>query len=228
MFKNVGRKLRGIALAFFALMCIASLSVIAVGIVSGIKLNWTWPVIYSIIGASVGFVLSLVLTYMLYGYGTLIKVCEDNMHINAEILMLLRKDYQNRTSSDCNGAPVQAAPPVKEDAEDVKVYVAASDNASEEIAEETTEETTEETVEKEIEATAKEIAELSEIEAFEEAAEPKPVEVPSDADLFSDFIGATETPSPQSSEPRVKRCPSCGNVVRPQANFCNLCGHKMK
>lgn len=224
MFKNVGRKLRGIALAFFALMCIASLSVIAVGIVSGIKLNWTWPVIYSIIGASVGFVLSLVLTYMLYGYGTLIKVCEDNMHINAEILMLLRKEYQNRISSDCSGTPVQAAPSVKEDAEDVKVYVAASDNASEEISEETTEET----VEKEIEAAAKEISELSEIEAFEEAAEPKTVEAPSDADLFSDFIGATEAPSPQVGEPRVKRCPSCGNVVRPQANFCNLCGHKMK
>ena len=63
--------------------------------------------------------------------------------------------------------------------------------------------------------TAEEITEASAPEAIE--AEPFAEELVSDS---------AETAAP--NEPIVKRCPSCGNIVRPQANFCNQCGYKMK
>lgn len=240
MFKNVGRKIRGVAIVFFILLCIASFSVLAAGIVYGIILSWSWPVIGGVIGAAAGFVISLVAAYMIYGYGTLIKSCEENARINAQILAILRNGYFNSVKP---AQPTQSAQPVQapqaiweepekvekavaDEVDDVKLYEAASDNAVEEVAKEPAEEAFEEP--------AEEIAEeIAGGEAAEEVAEvgldaSSLAEVYDDADLFSDFIGEAETAYPKSVEQHVKRCPSCGNIVRPQANFCNQCGYKMK
>ena len=237
MFKNVGRKIRGVAIVFFILLCIASFSVLAAGIVYGIILSWSWPVIGGVIGAAAGFVISLVATYMIYGYGTLIKSCEENARINAEILAILRNGYFNSVKPTQSAQPVQAPQAIREEpekvekavadeADDVKLYEAACRSTVEEVVEEPAEETFEEP--------AEEIAEeIAGGEAAEEVAEvgldtSSLAEVYDDADLFSDFIGEAETAYPKSVEQHVKRCPSCGNIVRPQANFCNQCGYKMK
>lgn len=237
MFKNVGRKIRGVAIVFFILLCIASFLVLAAGIINGVMLGWAWPVIGGVIGAAVGFVISLVATYMIYGYGTLIKSCEENARINAEILAILRNGYFNSVKPAQSAQPVQAPQAIREEpekvekavadeADDVKLYEAACRSTVEEAAEEPAEETVEEPAEE----IAEEIANGEAVEKIAEArlnASPF-AEACNDVDLFSDFVGEEVSASPNNGEQYVKRCPSCGNIVRPQANFCNQCGCKMK
>ncbi len=224
MFKNVGRKIRGVAIAFFVLLCIASLLVLVAGIVNGIMLEWAWPIIYGVIGAAVGFVLSLIATYMLYGYGTLVKSCEENARINAEILAILRNNNFNCAQPEKPVKEVTAQPEKPEacfdgENEDVKVYEVASDSVAEETVEETAEEIAEEVVE--------EITTEAVEEKLESVPAAEPIEDPFVEDIFSDRDNGRAT-LPKQSEPIIKRCPSCGNAVRAQANFCNQCGYKMK
>lgn len=177
MFKNVGGKIRVVSIIFFVLMCAASFVLLVIGIYNAAMLGWVEPLIYGIIGAALGFVFSLISTYMLYGYGTLIKSCEDNARINAEILYLLRNGRLititgKPENHNIPGQPAQPAQPAQPKAP------VAEGLASEAPAEET----------------------------------------------FVDEL----TDASQSNEELVKRCPSCGGAVRAQANFCNLCGYKMK
>ena len=239
MFKNVGKKIRNVAIAFFVILCIASFALLVIGIVAGIMLEWAWPVVYGVIGASVVFVISLVSTYMLYGYGTLIKSCEENTRINAEILAFLRSqkfNFPNPVQATPEKAPKAEKP--TDEHEDVKLYgedlnPVLNQEKSEEIEEPAVNEVCETVIES---AEAEEVEKTEEPEAVEEHAEEaipandsNTGNEPFADDLFSDFTqNSLGDFTEQPSEPRIKRCPSCGNAVRARANFCNQCGYKMK
>ena len=62
MFKNVGGKIRVVAIIFFTLMCVASFLVLVAGIISGATLGWAWPIVGGVVGAAVGFAFSLIST----------------------------------------------------------------------------------------------------------------------------------------------------------------------
>lgn len=238
MFRNVGGKIRVVSIIFFTLMCMASLLLLVWGIVSGVRLGWAWPIIGGVAGALVGFGFSLVSTYMLFGYGTLVKSCEDNARINAEILSFLRNNMSNLCKARSETEP----------REEVKAPVVSTANVtlSEPIMpkapvapivsiSQEKEVTVEEVLETESPVVEEPIVEEPVIE--EPVAEEFVDDTPSiEFEFVEEFV--QDTPSdngeektlslPKDGEPLVKRCPSCGNVVRPQANFCNQCGHKMK
>ena len=258
MFKNVGKKIRIVSIIFFVLMCIASLLLLVVGIVNGVMLEWAWPIIGGVIAASVGFVVSLVSTYMVYGYGTLIKSSEENARTNKEILELLREnadkarvaEYDNaRTNKDIlellrNNSESLLAVLNKKESEPVSL------ESCTDAAEETVEALANEAFEIEAPTVEDPVVEEPVVEepVIEEPIVEEPiieepviedpiVEEPSVEFVFSEELSNVNERDlgeektlvlPKNNEPLVKRCPSCGNVVRPQANFCNQCGHKMK
>lgn len=223
MFKNVGKKIRIVSIIFFVLMCIASLLLLVAGIVNGVMLEWAWPIIGGVIAASVGFVVSLVSTYMVYGYGTLIKSSEENARTNKEILELLRNNSESLLGSL-----------------DKKESEALSLELGTDSTEEAVEALANEAFEIEVSTVEESVVEESVVE--EPVIEESVVEDPIVEDPIVEFVFSEELSNanqrdlgeektlvlPKNNEPLVKRCPSCGNVVRPQANFCNQCGHKMK
>ena len=233
MFKNVGKKIRIVSIIFFVLMCIASLLLLVAGIVNGVMLEWAWPIIGGVIAASVGFVVSLVSTYMVYGYGTLIKSSEENARTNKEILELLRNNSEsllavlNKKESEpvsldsYTDAAEETVEALANEAFEIEVSIAEDPVVEEPVIEEPV-------VEEPV---------IEEPIVEEPIIEEPIVEEPSVEFVFSEELSNVNERDlgeektlvlPKNNEPLVKRCPSCGNVVRPQANFCNQCGHKMK
>ncbi len=218
MFRNVGGKIRVVSLIFFGLMCLASAAGLVFGIISGVSLGWAWPIIGGVVGAAVGFVFSLISTYMLYGYGTLIKSCEENARTNAEILAFLRDNASNLCAARYDKAPVPAFAPAESIVEEPVIEKPV--------------------IETPVIETPVVEAPVVEMPIIEEPVIEEPIfEAPSVEFTFTEELAPEATDDsgeektlalPKNGEPLVKRCPSCGNVVRPQANFCNQCGHKMK
>lgn len=212
MFKNVGGKLRGIAIIFFVFNCIVTAFILAACVISGVLSEDLSTIIASVIvgvlGAAVYFGLSLIPIYMFFGYGTLIKSCEENARTSEAIYAFLC----NNKANACQ--PVQPVQPVA--APVVEAPVVEAPVAEEPVVEAPV-------VEEPI--VEEPVIEAPVIEAsVEEAAAP----VADDEDFVSDDGEEKTVVIPKEGEPLVKRCPSCGNVVRPQANFCNQCGYKMK
>ena len=205
MFKNVGGKLRGIAIVFFVFNCIISAFILITGVLTGVfsreLSTMIAGILIGILGATAYFGLSLIPIYMFFGYGTLIKSCEENARTSEAILAFLRNSKANEckpvqpvVEAPVVEAPVVEAPVVEEPVVEAPVVEAP-------VVEEPVAET-----------------------PVEEAAAP----MADDADFVSDDGEEKTVVLPKEGEPLVKRCPSCGNVVRPQANFCNQCGYKMK
>ena len=205
MFKNVGGKLRGIAIIFFVFNCIITAFILIAGVLGGVfsrdLSTMIAGILIGILGATAYFGLSLIPIYIFFGYGTLIKSCEENARTSEAILAFLRNSKANEckpvqpvVEAPVVEAPVVEAPVVEEPVVEAPVVEAP---AVEEPVAET---------------------------PVEEAAAP----MADDADFVSDDGEEKTVVLPKEGEPLVKRCPSCGNVVRPQANFCNQCGYKMK
>ena len=197
MFKNVGGKLRGIAIIFFVFNCIVTAFILAACVIRGVFSDDLSTIISSVIvgvlGAAVYFGLSLIPIYMFFGYSTLIKSCEENARTSEAIYAFLC----NNKANACQ--PVQPVQPVA--APVVEAPVVEAPVVEEPIVEEP-------------------VIEAPVIEAAAPVAD--------DEDFVSDDGEEKTVVIPKEGEPLVKRCPSCGNVVRPQANFCNQCGYKMK
>lgn len=206
MFKNVGGKLRTIAIIFFVLNCIISALLLVAGIIGAVLYDDVYAIIGSvaggILGAAIWFGMSLIPIYIFYGYGTLIKSCEENARTNEAILAFLNNNKVNACQ------PAQPAQPVQP----VEAPVVEAPVVEEPVVEEPV-----------VEAPV-----VEEPVAEEPAVEAPAAPVADDADFVSDDGEEKTVVIPKEGEPLVKRCPSCGNVVRPQANFCNQCGYKMK
>ena len=90
MFKNVGGKLRTIAIIFFVFNCIISALLLVAGILGAVLYDDVYAIIGSVaggvLGAAIWFGMSLIPIYIFYGYGTLIKSCEENARTNEAIL----------------------------------------------------------------------------------------------------------------------------------------------
>jgi hypothetical protein len=155
-----------------------------------------------ILGAAIWFGMSLIPIYIFYGYGTLIKSCEENARTNEAILAFLNNNKVNACQ------PAQPAQPVQP----VEAPVVEAPVVEAPVVEEPV-----------VEAPV-----VEEPVAEEPAVEAPAAPVADDADFVSDDGEEKTVVIPKEGEPLVKRCPSCGNVVRPQANFCNQCGYKMK
>ena len=215
MFKNVGGKLRGIAIVFFVFNCIISAFILIACVLSGVfsedLSTLISSVIVGVLGAAAYFGFSLIPIYIFFGYGTLIKSCEENARTSEAILAFLR----NNNVSACQPVqPAQPAQPVAAPVVEAPVVEAPVVEAP--VVEEPV-----------VEAPVVEepAVEAPVVEApVEEAVNP----MTDDADFVSDDGEEKTVVLPKEGEPLVKRCPSCGNVVRPQANFCNQCGYKMK
>jgi hypothetical protein len=206
MFKNVGGKLRTIAIIFFVFNCIISALLLVAGIIGAVLYDDVYAIIGSvaggILGAAIWFGMSLIPIYIFYGYGTLIKSCEENARTNEAILAFLNNNKVNACQ------PAQPAQPVQP----VEAPVVEAPVVEEPVVEEPV-----------VEAPV-----VEEPVAEEPAVEAPAAPVADDADFVSDDGEEKTVVIPKEGEPLVKRCPSCGNVVRPQANFCNQCGYKMK
>ena len=221
MFKNVGGKLRGIAIIFFVFNCIVTAFILAACVISGVLSEDLSTIIASVIvgvlGAAVYFGLSLIPIYMFFGYGTLIKSCEENARTSEAIYAFL---CNNKANACQPVQPVQSVQPVQP-VQPVAAPVVEAPVVEAPVAEEPVVEAP--VVEEPI--VEEPVIEAPVIEApVEEAAAP----VADDEDFVSDDGEEKTVVIPKEGEPLVKRCPSCGNVVRPQANFCNQCGYKMK
>ncbi|MBR5778996.1 MAG: zinc ribbon domain-containing protein [Clostridia bacterium] len=220
MFKNVGGKLRGIAIVFFVFNCIISAFILITGVLTGVfsreLSTMIAGILIGILGATAYFGLSLIPIYMFFGYGTLIKSCEENARTSEAILAFLR----NSKANECKPVqPVVEAPVVEAPVVEAPVVEAPVVEAP--VVEEPV-----------VEAPVVE-APVVEAPVVEEPVAETPVEeaaapMADDADFVSDDGEEKTVVLPKEGEPLVKRCPSCGNVVRPQANFCNQCGYKMK
>ena len=217
MFKNVGGKLRGIAIIFFVFNCIITAFILIAGILGGVfsrdLSTMIAGILIGILGATAYFGLSLIPIYIFFGYGTLIKSCEENARTSEAILAFLR----NSKANECK--PVQPVQPVAAPVVEAPVVEAPVVEAP--IVEEPV-----------VEAPVVE-APVVEAPVVEEPVAETPAEeaaapMADDADFVSDDGEEKTVVLPKEGEPLVKRCPSCGNVVRPQANFCNQCGYKMK
>jgi hypothetical protein len=204
MFKNVGGKLRTIAIIFFVFNCIISALLLVAGIIGAVLYDDVYAIIGSvaggILGAAIWFGMSLIPIYIFYGYGTLIKSCEENARTNEAILAFLNNNKVNACQPAQPAQPVQPVQPVEAPVVEAPV----------------------------VEAPVVEAPVVEEPVAEEPAVEAPAAPVADDADFVSDDGEEKTVVIPKEGEPLVKRCPSCGNVVRPQANFCNQCGYKMK
>lgn len=209
MFKNVGGKLRTIAIIFFVFNCIISALLLVAGIIGAVLYDDVYAIIGSvaggILGAAIWFGMSLIPIYIFYGYGTLIKSCEENARTNEAILAFLNNNKVNACQPAQPAQPVQPVQPVEAPVVEAPVV--------------------EEPV---VEEPVVEAPVVEEPVAEEPAVEAPAAPVADDADFVSDDGEEKTVVIPKEGEPLVKRCPSCGNVVRPQANFCNQCGYKMK
>jgi hypothetical protein len=214
MFKNVGGKLRTIAIIFFVFNCIISALLLVAGIIGAVLYDDVYAIIGSvaggILGAAIWFGMSLIPIYIFYGYGTLIKSCEENARTNEAILAFLNNNNVNACQPAQPAQPVQPVQPVE--APVVEAPVVEAPVVEEPVVEEPV-----------VEAPV-----VEEPVAEEPAVEAPAAPVADDADFVSDDGEEKTVVIPKEGEPLVKRCPSCGNVVRPQANFCNQCGYKMK
>jgi hypothetical protein len=214
MFKNVGGKLRTIAIIFFVFNCIISALLLVAGIIGAVLYDDVYAIIGSvaggILGAAIWFGMSLIPIYIFYGYGTLIKSCEENARTNEAILAFLNNNKVNACQPAQPAQPVQPVQPVE--APVVEAPVVEAPVVEEPVVEEPV-----------VEAPV-----VEEPVAEEPAVEAPAAPVADDADFVSDDGEEKTVVIPKEGEPLVKRCPSCGNVVRPQANFCNQCGYKMK
>ena len=204
MFKNVGGKLRTIAIIFFVFNCIISALLLVAGIIGAVLYDDVYAIIGSvaggILGAAIWFGMSLIPIYIFYGYGTLIKSCEENARTNEAILAFLNNNKVNACQPAQPAQPVQPVQPVEAPVVEAPV----------------------------VEEPVVEAPVVEEPVAEEPAVEAPAAPVADDADFVSDDGEEKTVVIPKEGEPLVKRCPSCGNVVRPQANFCNQCGYKMK
>ena len=221
MFKNVGGKLRGIAIVFFVFNCIISAFILIACVLSGVfsedLSTLISSVIVGVLGAAAYFGFSLIPIYIFFGYGTLIKSCEENARTSEAILAFLR----NSKANECKPVqPVQPVQPVVE-APVVEAPVVEAPVVEAPVVEAPV---VEEPVVEEPVVEAPVVEEPVVETPVEEAAAP----MADDADFVSDDGEEKTVVLPKEGEPLVKRCPSCGNVVRPQANFCNQCGYKMK
>lgn len=217
MFKNVGGKLRTIAIIFFVLNCIISALLLVAGIIGAVLYDDVYAIIGSvaggILGAAIWFGMSLIPIYIFYGYGTLIKSCEENARTNEAILAFLNNNKVNACQPAQPAQPAQPVQPVQPvEAPVVEAPVVEAPVVEEPVVEEPV-----------VEAPV-----VEEPVAEEPAVEAPAAPVADDADFVSDDGEEKTVVIPKEGEPLVKRCPSCGNVVRPQANFCNQCGYKMK
>jgi hypothetical protein len=214
MFKNVGGKLRTIAIIFFVFNCIISALLLVAGIIGAVLYDDVYAIIGSvaggILGAAIWFGMSLIPIYIFYGYGTLIKSCEENARTNEAILAFLNNNKVNACQPAQPAQPVQPVQPVEAPVVEAPVVEAPVVEAP--VVEEPV-----------VEAPV-----VEEPVAEEPAVEAPAAPVADDADFVSDDGEEKTVVIPKEGEPLVKRCPSCGNVVRPQANFCNQCGYKMK
>ena len=214
MFKNVGGKLRTIAIIFFVFNCIISALLLVAGIIGAVLYDDVYAIIGSvaggILGAAIWFGMSLIPIYIFYGYGTLIKSCEENARTNEAILAFLNNNKVNACQPAQPAQPVQPVQPVE--APVVEAPVVEAPVVEEPVVEEPV-----------VEAPV-----VEEPVAEEPAVEAPAAPMADDADFVSDDGEEKTVVIPKEGEPLVKRCPSCGNVVRPQANFCNQCGYKMK
>ena len=216
MFKNVGGKLRTIAIIFFVFNCIISALLLVAGILGAVLYDDVYAIIGSVaggvLGAAIWFGMSLIPIYIFYGYGTLIKSCEENARTNEAILAFLNNNKVNA----CQPAqPIHPAQPVEAPVVETPVVEAPVVEAP--VVEEPV-----------VEEPVVEAPVVEEPVAEEPAVEAPAAPVADDADFVSDDGEEKTVVIPKEGEPLVKRCPSCGNVVRPQANFCNQCGYKMK
>jgi hypothetical protein len=209
MFKNVGGKLRTIAIIFFVFNCIISALLLVAGIIGAVLYDDVYAIIGSvaggILGAAIWFGMSLIPIYIFYGYGTLIKSCEENARTNEAILAFLNNNKVNACQPAQPAQPVQPVQPVEAPVVEAPVVEAPV-----------------------VEEPVVEAPVVEEPVAEEPAVEAPAAPVADDADFVSDDGEEKTVVIPKEGEPLVKRCPSCGNVVRPQANFCNQCGYKMK
>ena len=188
-------------------------------------------ILIGILGATAYFGLSLIPIYMFFGYGTLIKSCEENARTSEAILAFLRNSKANECKPVQPVQPVQpVAVPVVE-APVVEAPVVEAPVVEEPVVEAPVVEAP--VVEAPVVEEPVVEAPVVEAPAVEEPVAETPVEeaaapMADDADFVSDDGEEKTVALPKEGEPLVKRCPSCGNVVRPQANFCNQCGYKMK
>ena len=224
MFKNVGGKLRTIAIIFFVFNCIISALLLVAGIIGAVLYDDVYAIIGSvaggILGAAIWFGMSLIPIYIFYGYGTLIKSCEENARTNEAILAFLNNNKVNACQPAQPAQPVQPVQPVEApvvEAPVVEAPVVEAPVVEEPVVEEPV-----------VEEPVVEAPVVEEPVAEEPAVEAPAAPVADDADFVSDDGEEKTVVIPKEGEPLVKRCPSCGNVVRPQANFCNQCGYKMK
>ena len=217
MFKNVGGKLRTIAIIFFVFNCIISALLLVAGIIGAVLYDDVYAIIGSvaggILGAAIWFGMSLIPIYIFYGYGTLIKSCEENARTNEAILAFLNNNKVNACQPAQPAQPAQPVQPVQP----VEAPVVEAPVVEEPVVEEPV-----------VEEPVVEAPVVEEPVAEEPAVEAPAAPVADDADFVSDDGEEKTVVIPKEGEPLVKRCPSCGNVVRPQANFCNQCGYKMK
>lgn len=188
MFSNVGGKLRVIAIIFFVLLAMLSVVPLVYGIILGTEL----AIVIGAVSFLGGFLLSLVFSYVFYGYGTLIRACEENAKTNRAILELLENDGIKCLPPEPpkHGMPPMPStdafvPPAREHLYDFKLTgTVQADNRHSAPAEEPASD-------------------------MPEKGEEKTISLP------------------RGDEPAARRCLSCGNVVKPDANFCNQCGQKM-
>lgn len=90
MFKNVGNKIKLVAVVFLVLLLIACCIPLAIGIIH----ESTNLIIVGAAAVVLGFILSLFTAYFIYGYGKLIESCEDNAATNR----LLLNHFQNKST----------------------------------------------------------------------------------------------------------------------------------
>ena len=90
MFKNVGNKIKLVAVVFLVLLLIACCIPLAIGIIH----ESTNLIIVGAAAIVLGFILSLFTAYFIYGYGKLIESCEDTAATNR----LLLNHLQNKST----------------------------------------------------------------------------------------------------------------------------------
>lgn len=209
MFKNIGNKIKIVAIILFILSAITCLSPLVYGIV----VNSVRLMIFGGIAFVLGFVVSLIIAYLVYGYGVLIQSNCENAKTNKMILEYLKNNSVNAQPAEVE--PVGQAPeikaetipePAKQEAPTVEAPVAPVESPAFDLA-----------------AAQREFSSDPMIEVVPPSkpeAEFQPRAVVDDGSEVTVSI-------PRKNAPMAKRCGNCGNVVPPEALFCNQCGNKM-
>lgn len=203
MFKNVGNKIKIVAVILFILSAVTCLSPLVYGIVvDSVRL-----MIFGGIAFVLGVLVSLVVAYFIYGYGVLIQSNCENAKTNKMILEYLKKTSQDNYPDDIES--LESVPEIKTEAVPEPVKQEETPAA---------------------EAPAFDLAAAQQVFSSDpmiEVIPPAKQEPEFKAREVVDDGSETTVSIPRRNTPVAKRCKQCGNVVPSEALFCNQCGNKM-